>query len=79
MFYDTRNNPLSATPGRSLLNARLTWDTADGDWSVALSGTNLTDKEYYINKFYKLNLGQGTIEGQPGRPLEWALTVRRVF
>src|SRR5690606_26724830 len=59
----------------TLVNARLAYRTADEDWSIALEGTNLFDKLYYLNKivpgFYAT--------GQPGRPREVALTVRRQF
>ena len=59
----------------TLVNARLTYRTFDEDWSVALEAKNLFDKFYFINKivpgFYAT--------GQPDRPREVALTVRRNF
>lgn len=79
VFYDIENTSIGREGATSLLNARLTWDTADGDWSVAFAVTNLTDKEYYVNRFPKLALGQGTVEGQPGRPREWSVSVKRRF
>jgi iron complex outermembrane receptor protein len=79
VFFDAQNNPLAATPGRSLFNARLTWEHPDSDWSAALSVTNLGNHFHYINMFTKLALGQGIVEGQPARPREWALTVKRNF
>lgn len=59
----------------TLTNARLTYDTKDGNWSVALEGTNIADKYYYLNKFQ--NVWYTT--GQPGRPAEYAITIRRRF
>ncbi len=58
----------------TLVNARLTWRSADEDWSVALEATNLFDKFYFLNKFATFY-----VNGQPGRPREVALTVRRNF
>jgi len=58
----------------TLVNARLTYRSADEDWSVALEATNLFDKFYYLNKFATFY-----VNGQPGRPREVAVTVRRRF
>ena len=58
----------------TLANARLTYRTAEKDWSVSLEVTNLTDKLYYLNKFVTVYAN-----GQPGRPREWAVTVRKTF
>ncbi len=66
---------ISQVDSHTLVNARLTYRTADEDWSVALEATNLTDKFYYLNKFS--NAFYTT--GQPGRPQEFAVTVRRTF
>jgi iron complex outermembrane recepter protein len=63
---------------RTLLDARATWKSANRNWSVALSGTNLSNKQYFINKrdLYEV---YGMTVGQPGRPREWAMTLRRAF
>ena len=62
----------------ALLNARLTWRSADRDLDVALSVTNLTNKLYYYNKTDLIALG-GTAIGTPAAPRELLLTVRRSF
>ena len=67
-------NPLSTVSSYTLANARLTYRSEDKDWSVSLEVTNLTDKIYYLNKLVTVYAS-----GQPGRPREWALTVRRTF
>jgi iron complex outermembrane receptor protein len=79
VFFDAQNNPLAATPGRSIFNGRITWEHPDSDWSASLSVSNIGNKLYYINKFTKIALGQGIVEGQPARQREWALTVKRRF
>lgn len=58
----------------TLVNARLTYRSTDEDWSVALEATNLFDKYYYLNKFASFY-----VNGQPGRPREVAVSVRRRF
>ncbi len=67
-------NPISKNDNYTLLNARLTYISSDGAWSTSLEVTNLTDKLYYVNKF-----ASSYIEGQPGMPREWFVTVRRSF
>jgi len=58
----------------TLANARLTYRAPNSDWSVALEATNLFDKLYYLNKFSSFY-----VTAQPGRPREFALSVRRKF
>lgn len=64
--------------GRTLVNARLTFRTADNDWEFALEGRNLTDKLYYSDVFD--NRGStSSVQGSPGEPRTWAVTVKRKF
>jgi iron complex outermembrane receptor protein len=58
----------------TLINARLTFRSENRDWTVSLEATNLTDKLYYLNK-----LVTQYASAQPGRPREFAVTVRRNF
>ena len=67
--------PIAVVDSYTIANARLTYETADRDWLVALEVTNLFDKLYYLNKF--TNTWYAT--AQPGRPQEWAVTLRRKF
>jgi outer membrane receptor protein involved in Fe transport len=62
-----------------LLNARLEWTSAEGEWTIAVGGTNITDEEYYLNIFDLTLFGQNTVEGQPARPAEWYTTFSRKF
>jgi len=39
----------------------------------------LFDKYYYISKFDLTGAGAGAIAGDPGRPREWAVTVKKNF
>lgn len=76
-YYNAVNTPLDLVPGRSLLNARLTYEDADKNWSVSLAVSNLADKFYYLGTSYNANYGVAT--AAIGRPREWAVTVRRNF
>lgn len=61
-----------------LLNGRLTYRSADEDWQLSLAVTNITDKFYYVNK-YDREAQFGAIYGQPGRPREWQVSIKRTF
>jgi iron complex outermembrane receptor protein len=69
----------SCSAGYELVNLRLEWASAEGDWIAALGGTNMTDEEYFYNIFDLTTFGQNTVEGQPGRPREWYFEVSRRF
>lgn len=64
--------------GRTLVNARLTYVSPDEDWEVALEGKNLTDTLYYSDIFD--NRGStNSIQGSPGEPRTFAISVKRKF
>lgn len=65
--------------GYTLSNARLTWRNADRDLEVSAEVTNLFDKYYFLSKFDLTGAGAGVISGMPGRPREWAVTVKKKF
>ena len=69
----------SCSESFKLLNARLQWMSPDQAWSAALGLNNATDEEYYLNRFDGTAFGQPYTQGQPGRPKEWYLSVRREF
>ncbi|HWS67523.1 MAG TPA: TonB-dependent receptor [Steroidobacteraceae bacterium] len=66
-------------PGYTVANARFTWRNEPKDLDIALEVTNLTDKYYFLSKFDLTGAGAGTITGSPGRPREWAITVKKKF
>jgi iron complex outermembrane receptor protein len=79
VYQDANNNPNTALPARGLLDARFTWDAPAGGWSTALEVQNVLDKHYFLDLFNLAIFGQGTIEGQPGQPRTWLVTVRKNF
>jgi iron complex outermembrane receptor protein len=62
-----------------IANVRIEWGSPGGLWTVAAGVTNVTDEEYFLNKFDLTTFGQPTVEGQPGRPQEWYLQLSRKF
>ncbi len=76
-------NPINRTsnkiPGYWLANARLTWTNASRDLDIALEVTNLFDEYYYLSINDQSTGGQGYTNAQPGRPREWAVSVKKKF
>jgi iron complex outermembrane receptor protein len=62
----------------TLANARLTWRNGNGDWETSFEVTNLTNEYYFLTRFDQYTT-TGVTDGQPGRPREYALTVKRNF
>ena len=70
---------LGEIESRGLLNARLTYRTADEAWKVSVAATNLTDEFYYNNKYDRSNQVGGNAYGMPGRPREILVSLERSF
>ena len=79
--------PQNFVPGYTLVNARLSYLTADASWMIGVEASNLLDREYWsqlsapiVNTpgptFGTTTFGQ---KGSPGRGREYALTVTRHF
>lgn len=79
MFTDPNNQTTNRIGGYGLVNTRLTWRNSEGDVDVVLEGTNLTNKYYYFSRVDQtLSRGRHT-DASPGRPREWALTIKKKF
>ena len=67
--------------GYGLLSARLQYESPQGDWNIALVGTNLTDKLYYIGgaDFARRETLIGVSQRDVGRPREYGVQVRYNF
>jgi iron complex outermembrane receptor protein len=64
--------------GYTLVNGRIGWRSADGDWTAALEIQNLTDKLYY-NTLFDSSTSAGYVSGSPGMPRTFSITVKRTF
>jgi len=78
VFNEATNNPRSAQPGYAVLDGRVTWRSPDDSWEAAVFVTNITDKFYWYSISDYQN-AFGLISGQPARPREWAVSVKRNF
>lgn len=80
--------PQQCIPAYTVMNARLTYRPPNGDWTLALSGTNVTDKFYWqqVSAEIGVNGINGAItpapagrSGTASRPREWALHIDKHF
>jgi iron complex outermembrane receptor protein len=78
VFNDPQNQLISMQPGYGLLSARIAWDAARGGWQASISGSNLTDKAYYLTE-QNLLATYDAVTGQPGRRREVLFAVRKAF
>ena len=69
--------PPISQDGYGLVGANVTW-TINDSWTVALQGSNLTDKEY-MTTGYNLNQAVGVYTGFYGPPRQYSLSVRYDF
>lgn len=77
IFYGV-NLPTSRIDGYTVANARLTWENEDKDLSISAEVTNLFDKYYLLTGFDRAS-GPGFTVAQPGRPREWAISIKKSF
>ena len=73
----TKYNELNGA--RSIVNARLTYENDEYDFTVAAGVTNLFDKFYYLNWFDYQAFGRPNTQAQPGAPRQWYLSVGKRF
>jgi iron complex outermembrane receptor protein len=78
MYSNAVNGPNNLIPSYAIANARITWRDENNKWEASLEVTNLFDKYYYLTNF-DLSSVSGTSLSQPGRPREWAITIKRSF
>ncbi|MBK7115398.1 MAG: TonB-dependent receptor [Proteobacteria bacterium] len=78
LYTNGNNQVTNRIGGYTLFNARVTWRNADGDLEAALEGTNLGDKYYFMSRADQYT-GAGHTDGAPGRPREFALTIKKRF
>jgi iron complex outermembrane receptor protein len=84
MYTNGNNRPATADPMSNFIesytvaNARVTYRDAEDKWEASLELTNFTDEYYFLTRTDQF-AGAGHTDGQPGRPREWGLTVKRKF
>ncbi len=78
LFTNGFNAATNRIDSYTTANARVTWRSSQNDWEASMEATNLTDEYYFLTRFDQF-IANGTTDGQPGRPREYALTVKRKF
>ena len=76
-YNDAYNTPLLKTDSYDLWNASLRWSNTGGDWTVILSGFNLSDEEYLVTGVY--GTAFQAFEGSFDRGRQWLIEVRKDF
>jgi iron complex outermembrane receptor protein len=79
VYTNAVNGPTNRIDAYTVANARITWKNESNDLEVGLEVTNLFDKYYYQTLFDLTRAGAGFVTGLPGRPREWAVTVKKSF
>jgi iron complex outermembrane receptor protein len=79
VYTNAYNAPANLIEDYVTANARLTWRNEDEDLEIGLEVTNLFDKYYLLTLFDLTRAGAGVAAGLPGRPREWAVSVKKSF
>jgi len=80
LFNDVLNTPELTRDELHLVGARLAYETRDGNWTLSLSGRNLTDETYLTSGNAERFAGNiGYTQGVFARPREWWVSLRRRF
>jgi iron complex outermembrane receptor protein len=79
VYTNAVNGPTNVIDGYTVANARLTWKNENEDLELGVEVTNLFDKYYFQTLFDLTRAGAGFVTGLPGRPREWAVTMKKTF
>jgi iron complex outermembrane receptor protein len=79
IFSNAVNRASNLIEGYTIANARLTWGDESKDLEISAEVTNLFDEYYLLTLFDLTTAGAGIATGQPGRPREWAVSVKKRF
>ena len=76
-YFNTVNHPALVDDGYTIVDARISYDTADGRWEIAVWGKNLANREYNVMGF-DLTTSNGTViyEVSPPRWLGGSVSYR---
>jgi len=71
--------PYNGIDAYSVANGRITWKNIGKDLEASLEVTNLFNKYYFLTNFDLTGAGAGFIKAQPGKPREWAFSIKKKF
>jgi iron complex outermembrane receptor protein len=78
LYTNGNNLATNRIESYTLGNARITWRAPEEKWEAALEVTNVTDEYYFLSRTDQFTAA-GHSDGQPGRPREWGITIKRKF
>ena len=78
VFFDAPNTQSIAQDSYSLVNAALSWESADESWEMILAVRNLTDELYRTGGNASFS-GSAYAESIYARKQEWSLTLKKGF
>ncbi len=76
-YNDAYNTAILETDSYDLVDASIRWSNVAEDWTVVLSGRNLTDEEFLITGVY--GTAFQSYEGAYNRGRQWQFEVRKSF
>jgi iron complex outermembrane receptor protein len=79
VFTAPANRSSNRIDDYTVANARMTWRNQEDDLEIAFEFTNIFDEYYYLTINDQTIGSQGYAIAQPGRPREWAVSVRKRF
>ncbi|MDB5662956.1 MAG: TonB-dependent receptor-like protein, partial [Sphingomonas bacterium] len=79
VYANSANRSSNRIDDYIVANARLTWRNTDEDLEISGEVTNLFDKYYYLTINDQTSGSQGYAQAQPGRPREWAISMKKKF
>jgi iron complex outermembrane recepter protein len=79
IYSNAFNAATNASKVGSLFNGKLTYKNVDAGWEAALSVTNIGNKYYFHNIFDLSSPPFFVRAGQPARPREWAVSIKKSF
>jgi iron complex outermembrane receptor protein len=79
IYTASANRTSNLIDGYTVANARLTWRNKNQDLDISFEVSNIFDKYYLLTVYDQTVGGQGYANGQPGRPREWAVSVKKKF
>jgi iron complex outermembrane receptor protein len=79
MYSGAANTALERIPAYTLVNGRLTWKNSKDDLEISAEVTNIFNKYYFLTTLDLTGAGIGNASAQPGRPRQWAVTVKKSF
>jgi iron complex outermembrane receptor protein len=79
VYSSASNRSSNLIESYTIANARITWRNRDEDLELSAEVTNLFDEYYLVTVNDQSSGSQGYIHAQPGRPREWAVSVKKKF